>query len=109
MPKKIDLQSRLNALVNEIQAIKKGIDVPLVIMRNPPANCTGMRIIPFNERETISIRALIAWAAMENRMQENTVEAWLLAWADVDNMDDIGQNRYDEVIRFLVDFNAKVN
>lgn len=106
------IKTDFESIVQIMTAAKNGATndrKPMVILRNPRAYCSALKVVPFNDRELISIKALIAWAAMENRMQENTVEAWLAAWADVDSIDDISRDRYDEVVRFLVDFNARVN
>jgi esterase/lipase superfamily enzyme len=59
----------------------------------------------FNKREITSVKAVIAYQAYTHSISEDTVLSLLLTAFGVYSLEDFDQDFYDDVIRFLVDFN----
>ncbi len=56
-----------------------------------------------NKNELTSVSALIAFVAYEQNGDEETVRRIAEAAFGVDDIKQVGQNNYDDLIRFLVD------
>lgn len=56
-----------------------------------------------NKRELVSIKALTAYVAYNQKVCEETVRAVLAAQFDVPTIDQLRRDDYERVIRFLVD------
>jgi len=56
-----------------------------------------------NDRELTSIRALLAYMAHDNRISEDSVREAVTNRFGVDQVEKLPRNKYDDVIRFLVD------
>lgn len=56
-----------------------------------------------NNREMTSIRALLAYMAHDNRISEDSVRKAVTNRFGVDQVEKLPRNKYDDVIRFLVD------
>jgi len=59
----------------------------------------------FNEREIMSVKAVVAYVAYTHELDEQTVLSILTTKFGVNAIEDFGCDLYDAVIRFLVDFN----
>jgi hypothetical protein len=66
-----------------------------------PVNLYGDTLV--NEYELQSVRALIAWAAQESELSEDTVREIVKAKFDADEITKLRRRDYDNAIRFLVD------
>ncbi len=56
-----------------------------------------------NQYEMTSIRALLAWAANEQKAPTETIQAVTEVRFGVDNVAQLPRREYDDVIRFLID------
>jgi hypothetical protein len=56
-----------------------------------------------NQYEMTSIRALLAWAANEQKAPTETIQAVTEVRFNVDNVAQLPRKDYDEVIKFLID------
>ena len=59
----------------------------------------------FNEREIMSVKAVVAYQAYTHQLSEETVLSFLTTAFDVKAIEDFDRDLYDNVIRFLVDYN----
>jgi hypothetical protein len=61
-----------------------------------------------NEYELQSVRALIMWAAEENKISEDTVREIIKTKFDADEITKLRRRDYDDAIRFLVDLQLEM-
>lgn len=63
----------------------------------------GWSLDPINKYEQASVRALLAWAANEQKAPQETVKAVTEVRFGVDDVTQIQRKDYEEVIKFLID------
>lgn len=63
---------------------------------------------PLNAGELTSIRALLAFAAQNQNVKEDTVRAITARHFGVEAVEQIDSRSYDEAVRFLVDTQIKL-
>ncbi|MBI1273938.1 MAG: hypothetical protein GC131_07625 [Alphaproteobacteria bacterium] len=89
---------------NNLQGI-----IAIRVHRANPAHCGARPARKLNEVELKSIHALLNYAAANTNMLEGAVVDRLCALCDAMQLEDIEAAQYEAAVRFLVDFNSRVN
>ncbi|MDP9128504.1 MAG: hypothetical protein M3N08_09635 [Pseudomonadota bacterium] len=71
--------------------------------RQVTAFAQSPRLEHLNQYERLSIRALVAWAANEQRAAPETVEAMTEVHFGINHITQLPRRDYDEVVKFLID------